>query len=318
MNEAVLTSIDTGADISATPDTGAGGASGTGAPEAAGSPASGTGTEGQGTPDAGSAAPAKGADAQSAVGDPGQGDGKQGVVPHAALHEVRLQNKALHAKIAELEAIPRLTTEQQKLLDRLTAQEQANAPKDPDFLEDPKGYVDSKLTKAEAALKKLDDSDKERQQRDNAQQELSTLLSTVSTREQEFVKTTPDYYDAVTHIRQVRGAQLQMIYPQATAEQISRQITSEEVSAARQLLQNGGNPVEFAYNYAKTLGYAPKAPAGAAANGAPAKETPKVDKDAVRSMGGGGAASTDNDDAGDEMPEFSSALAERFGVRKRK
>jgi hypothetical protein len=224
----------------------------------------------------------------------------------------------MRTKIAELEALPRLTDAQQKALDKLNAAEQAATAKDPDFLEDPKGYVDAKLAKAQDALKKLDESDKQRQQRDQAQQELNTLLSTVSTREQEFVKSAPDYYDAVNHIRTMRSVQLQMMYPQATAEQITRQIATEEIAAARQIMQNGGNPVEFAYNYAKTVGYAPKTPAGAATAGTPAKETPKIDKDAVRSMGGGGAASTAEEDSGDEMPEFTSALAERFGVRKRK
>jgi hypothetical protein len=224
----------------------------------------------------------------------------------------------MRTKIAELEALPRLTDAQQKALDKLNAAEQAATAKDPDFLEDPKGYVDAKLAKAQDALKKLDESDKQRQQRDQAQQELNQLLSTVSTKEQEFLKSTPDYHDAVTHIRQVRGAQLQLAYPNATPEQIVRQIATEEVNAARDILQRGGDPVDFAYKYARTLGYVPKAPAGAATAGTPATPAPKVDKDAVRSMGGGGAASTAEEDSGDEMPEFTSALAERFGVRKRK
>lgn len=314
----VLESVDTGADISATPDTGAGGTGGTGTSEATSAQTAGAGTQGTGVTDAGTAAPAKGTDAQPAAGDPAQGDGKDKLVPLAALHEAREQLKAMRTKIAELEALPRLTDAQQKALDKLNAAEQAATARDPDFLEDPKGYVDAQLAKTQDALKKLNESDQQRQQRDQAQQELNQLLSTVSTREQEFVKTTPDYYDAVNHIRSVRGAQLQMMYPQATPEQIARQITTEEVNAARQIVQSGGNPVEFAYNYARTVGYVPKAPAGAATAGTPATPAPKVDKDAVRSMGGGGAASTAEEDSGDEMPEFTSALAERFGVRKRK
>ena len=217
-----------------------------------------------------------------------------------------------------MKAQPRLTAEEKSRLATLETAKTAGEQKDPDFLEDPKGYVDAKLAKAQDALKKLDESDKQRQQRDQAQQELNNLLSTVSTKEQEFLKSTPDYHDAVTHIRQVRGAQLQLAYPQATPEQIVRQIATEEVNAARDILQRGGDPIDFAYKYARTIGYVPKAPAGAATAGTPATPAPKVDKDAVRSMGGGGAASTAEDDSGDEMPEFTSALAERFGVRKRK
>jgi hypothetical protein len=147
---------------------------------------------------------------------------------------------------------------------------------------------------------------------------VTQLVSNVSAKEQEFLKTTPDYYDAVTHIRTVRASQLQMLYPQATPEQITRQITIEEVGAARQLLQQGGDPAQFAYNYAKTMGYVPKAQAAAAGNGAAAAT--KTDKDAVRSMGGGGGAdSTDSgEDDGRNIPEFASALAERFGRGKKK
>ncbi len=313
MSEAVLTSIDTGADLGA--DTGTGGTGSAGVDQTAVSAPPGTGHEGQRAAAAAAGADGTGADPKSASGGESQ-DGKDKLVPLAALHESREQIKTLRGKIAELEALPRLTEAQQKALEKLNAVEQAAVAKDPDFLEDPKGYVDSKLSQTKDALKKLDEANEHRAQQERAQAEVTQLVGAVSNKEQEFLKSTPDYYEAVTHIRTVRASQLQMLYPQATPEQITRQITLEEVGAARQILQGGGDPADFAYKYAKTVGYTPKAPAAASGSTSAA---PKIDKDAVRSMGGGGGAdSTDEgDDDGRTIPEFAAALAERFS-RKRK
>lgn len=231
------------------------------------------------------------------------------------MHESRETIKALKTQIAALESQPKLSAEDAELLKDLRAQKKAaQEPKDPDFLEDPKGYVDAKAKQTADALKKLDEATTRQTQEREQQQQLNQLLSGVQQHEQAFIKTTPDYTSAIDHIRLVRGNQLQMLYPQATPQQIQQQITSEEIGAAAQILRAGGNPAEFAYNYAKTMGYQPKA----ATPPADANGTPKPDKDALRSMGGGGGAEATGEDEGDTMPEFASALAERFGVRKRK
>lgn len=318
MSEAVLTSIDSGADISGS-DTGASGAGGAGAGETAFPADAGAGAEGQRTEVAAVVADGAGADAKSAPGDVAQGDGKDKLVPLAALHEARNEVKELRAKITALEALPRLSDAQQKALDKLNATEAAIEAKDPDFLEDPKGYVDANLKKSQEALKKLNEANEQRDAQTRAQQEVTQLVSSIGAKEQEFIKSTPDYYDAVTHIRTVRASQLQMLYPQATPEQITRQITTEEVGAARQILQGNGDPAKFAYDYAKTMGYVPKAAAVAADNGSAAANGKKPDKDAVRSMGGGGGAdSTADEPAEGAIPEFAAALAERFSRGKRK
>lgn len=312
---AVLESIDTGADLNAsTTDTRSGEATqaSPGASQSADTQPAGDSTATAGATDTGAATIGAGSDAQPATGS----DGKDKLVPLSALHEARNELRALRTKIAELEAKPSLTPQQQAQLDKLNAQETAASEKEPDFLEDPKGYVDAQAKKTAEAVKKLNEATEKQTQQQQQQQQLNQILSGVQQHEQSFLKTTPDYHAAIDHIRSVRGAQLQMLYPQATAEQISRQITSEEIGAAAQILQAGGNPAEFAYKYAKTMGYAPKAPNPApnpALNGA----TP--DKDAVRTLGNGGGAEKDDEPADDELGSaMKSALAERFGVRKRK
>lgn len=188
-------------------------------------------------------------------------------------------------------------------------------PKTPDFLEDPKGYVDASLKQTQDALKKLDEDRAQRTQADNQQRELATITQAIGAQEQAFVKTSPDYYDAVNHMRTVRAQQLQIWYPQATPQQIMQAIATEEISGAAQALRAGLNPAEAAYKYAATFGYTPKQAAAAAqaATGAT-----KADKDAARTLGGGGGAEPKEEDGEEGIPEFATALQERFGVKKRK
>lgn len=223
----------------------------------------------------------------------------------------------MRAKIAELEAKPSLTAQQQAQLDRLNAQEAAaTKPKTPDFLEDPKGYVDAVKKQTDDALQEVKQENQKLTQAQQQQAALNQILTGVAHHEQSFLKTTPDYHEAVNHVRGVRTSQLQMLYPQATAEQIQQQIAREEVGAAAQVLQGGGNPADFIYRYAKSVGYAPKQ--AVAANGA-ANAGIATDKDAVRTLGNGGGADKAEETTDDELGSaMKSALAERFGVRKKR
>jgi len=194
----------------------------------------------------------------------------------------------------------------------------AQKPKAPEFIEDPKGYIDAKEQEVREALKELRETNAKRAEADQQQQQLQTLYTSIASHEQAFASANPDYQDAINHVRAVRANQLKMMFPDATDAQIQQQIGREELGGAHQVLQRGGNPAEFAYNYAKTLGYAKKA-APAAANGAAAAaqpQAPKPDKDAVRTLGGGGSAEEEGAPE-DSMPEFTAALKERF-TRKRK
>lgn len=255
----------------------------------------------------------KGAGDSASDSEPAKAPLKQDVVPQQALHEAREQNRQLRAKIAELEALPRLTAEDAQLLKELREQ-RAKPPeeRDPDFLQDPKGYIDAKERKIAAALKKLEEGDTQRKQAEEQQrqqqQQIAAIVTNVQHHEAAFVKETPDYHDALTHARNVRSQQLKMMFPQATDAQISQQISMEELSAAAQILQSGGNPAEFVYNYARTLGYAPK----------PKGKQP--DKSAARTLGSGGsdAQPDGDDDSDDPNSEILAAQAELRAKFKRK
>lgn len=246
-------------------------------------------------------------------------EAKPDATQQAALNEARSELKELRQKITDLESRPQLNKEQQAALDKLkeTAQEIKDA--EPDFLADPKGYVDAKV---KAALDKLEGSEKQSKEESDkikAQQALTTLLSATARAEAEFTQATPDYQKALTHVRDVRKQQLKMLYPDATDQQIGGQLAQEEIAIAHQALSRNQNPAEFIYGLSKTYGYKPpekEKPAEqqptAKANG-PAKKP--ADKDAARSMGSGGGDLPDNEDSGPNTPELAAALSERFKKR---
>lgn len=231
------------------------------------------------------------------------------------MHEARVEIKQLKATIARLEAQPRLTPEDQAALAKLRAADQATQQQEPDFLADPKGYVDNKV---KAALDKLDAAEKKTEETEAKVAEgeqLRAVLQATMTAEQTFVQTTPDYPQALQHIRSVRTAQLQALFPDATAEQVANHIAYEERETARGLIAQNRNPAEFAYKIAKTLGYTPQATQGQPAT-RQTQATAPIDKSAVRTLGSGGGDAPSAEDAGGGMPEFQAALAERFKKKR--
>jgi hypothetical protein len=214
----------------------------------------------------------------------------------AALHQERGEKKALREQLAQMQA------QLEALKSTAPKPEQPAQEPEPDFLADPKGYVDSKV---QAALAKLDKAEKTTQETaDQVKQREANeaVLRATQAAEAQFYSSTPDYPEALQHIRSVRTQQLQIQHPEATPEQINNHIAYEERETARMLVSQNRNPAEFAYQFAKTLGYATKAAAKPAA--------PAVDKDAVRTLGSGGGNGTPSEDAGNSMPEFAAARAE--------
>lgn len=231
---------------------------------------------------------------------------------NGALREVRGENKELKQALAK----------QQEQFAALQKQIEAlsNPPKageveeEPDFLADPKVYVDKNLAKAKAeatraqeAVKKLEDGETARAEQAKKQAEMQEQWNEVITKETEFATTTPDYQDAINYVRNLRvqafTAEYEAINDRApTQAEISKALTTQEIQGALTLQQKGKNPAQWYYNYAKSLGYKtpepqadPAATPAAAVAQPPAKSPPKPDKDAVRSMGSGGGAGTPPD-----------------------
>lgn len=247
----------------------------------------------------GSGRPADG-DSQAASNTQGTGDGKQPAVAgsapdqvanlNAAIRETRSENKALKQQLQEL-------TARIEALGKAPA-EAVETPAEPDFLADPKAYVDDAKKKLADLTAKIEADKAKQTEQQQQQQQAQETWNKVLSAEAEFAAATPDYHDALNHVRGIRAEQIKIEIREtedreATPEEISRILNTQEAQGAAALIAKGKNPSKFYYEYAKTFGYKPK-PAVVATTAAS-----KPDKDAVRTMGSGGGA----ENVGADEPE---------------
>lgn len=139
------------------------------------------------------------------------------------------------------------------------------APKEPDFVEDPKGYVDHQQKKLLDAIaeanRKVETEGKEAKETAAKAQEavqVQQFFQSLSAHEQRFVQANPDYHDALNHLRTQRANQLRTFDPDITDQQIAQHIQAEERNLAIQLYRQGKDPVQVAYQLAKAAGHQPK------------------------------------------------------------
>ena len=224
----------------------------------------------------------------------------------AALHQERGENKALRQQLTDLQ-------QQIAALQKPASEPKPAEPEqEPDFLADPKGYVDKKVGAALAKLDANEKTTKETAEQVKQREQNEAVFRSTQAAEAQFFAQTPDYPQALQHIRGVRTQQLQQLFPEATGEQINNHIAFEERETARMLVTQGRNPAEFAYNFARTLGYQK------AAAPAPEQKPAPIDKDAVRTLGSGGGSGAPADEVGNSMPEFAAARAEVAARFKKK
>ncbi len=191
---------------------------------------------------------------------------------------------------------------------RLAALEaKLNPPKEPDpapdYVEDPKGYVDHQVKNALAGIaeanKKAEETGKKAQEQAAAateQVQLQTFMRDLHAHEQRYVAANPDYYDALAHLRNVRALQLREFNPEITDAQIVQTIRGEETNLALQLARQGRDPVQTAHNLARHYGYQPKAKADADPN-KPELKLPEVPNKRLppdQTLGSGSSATEDD------------------------
>ena len=127
--------------------------------------------------------------------------------------------------------------------------------------------------------------------------------------EESFVKDKPDYWEALEYARGKRADQLRMAFPDADNAQLAEHIRSEEFATAAQILQQGRNPAEFAYNYAASLGYT------AGQQESPVSKTQQeleAEKQNAQGLGSPGTSSELDNLLNSAPDEFEQALKEAF------
>lgn len=217
----------------------------------------------------------------------------------AEVEQERAARRALEERLAKLENPPK------------------SPPAAPDHATNPTGYIDHRVNEALQKLEgKVTETGKTAEQ---AQQEaaFTRFQHTLATSEQQFMQATPDYYDALGHLRTLRANELITLNPDLTQPQLIEMIQREELGLASQLLRSGRNPHEVAYSLAKARGYAPKAPNGAAGESLlpEVKGQKQLPPDQTLGSSSGSPNAGENFMNDDEV--FDKAFNEMFPKRKR-
>lgn len=189
-----------------------------------------------------------------------------------------------------------------------------------DYTQDPKGYVDERVGKALHELESLKKQGTEQLEKTGQTMAEIQLTNAIAAAEAQAASHLPDYLEALNHVRRVRLQQLQLVNPEATAEQIEAHLGQEERQMAAAELAKNRNPYALIYEVAKTFGYAPAKP-----KADPALLTPEPKKansgalapDLTLGKTGGAAPETsagEEDESEDDI--LTAAFSERFGKKR--
>lgn len=173
-------------------------------------------------------------------------------VPVGAHVDLRNQLKAMQAELEALKNPPKKP-------------EPAAAA--PDFIADPKAYVDHSTQRVQDALAQLEGKLQpitQTAEQANTQAAHANFQVALNNAEASFVAHQPDYGAALDHVRQVRFAELSALHPDVSEPEIRAFMNQEEVQLAANILRSGRNPAQVAYSLAKARGYTPKPPPVAA------------------------------------------------------
>ena len=138
--------------------------------------------------------------------------------------------------------------------------DEADKPATPEYLEDPKGYIDHSQRDIAQQLKEMGESVQQNKAITEQQTMIQNMQGHIAGIEDAYAKEHDDYWDALEYYRTIRRTQLLELVPQANAGQIEQRIKLEELNTASQLVQGGRNPSEYVYFLAKSMGYNPPEP----------------------------------------------------------
>lgn len=182
-------------------------------------------------------------------------------VPHAALHEERKRRQELQRQVEQTQAQALALQQQQiAMMQYMQGLAQPHAPPPPDPAADPIGHTQHEVVQTRQEVQALRQQMAWQQQAQAAQaaqaNQVQRFAHAVNSSEAEYIARTPDYYDALNHLRHRKVAE----YVAAGLDEQSAvaRLQQDAVALAAASLQRGENPAERAYEIAKTFGYQPK------------------------------------------------------------
>lgn len=210
------------------------------------------------------------------------------VVPLAALHEERQRRKELAANLENLrqEQARRDAVIEQRLAALAQTRQQEQVPS---FEENPAAHLMHGQQQTQQSLQQVQQALATWQRQQHEAQMFQALTERVQSHEAAFAQQTPDYIDAVAHLRSQIAAEIQAdgADPEAAALEADKRIKV----FAYQRAQAGVNPAQAAYAIAKARGYTPKAAQVAQPTGEQVIKSQQKVASAAKTLGTGGAPS---------------------------
>lgn len=173
---------------------------------------------------------------------------KQATVPHAALHEARMQNKAMQEEVrAARESQVRMERTFQKLLGSL------NEKPIPKYDEDPLGHIASRNDTLEKELKSVSEKLDGMTKQSTQTAFMAQMTDQISGSEAEFRTQHPDYDAALKYLKDVTRSDL--ADQGMDGDQIEQTLQAGKLGLAHAAVQQGKNPAQVIYERAKRYGF---------------------------------------------------------------
>lgn len=183
----------------------------------------------------------------------------------AETRAAELERRLAEAERAGIERQTRLEERLNLINERLQSagqeQEQVHIP---DIMDDPLTHFKLKTDALNSQnqflmqkLSQLEQAQQARAQQEEVGQQIRGVLTSVDAQQKQYAQEHPDYYEATSHLRQTLDQQLEAAgyrHPVQRAQMIQQQFNSLIANS----LQQGRNPAEAAYLWAKTAGYGGK------------------------------------------------------------
>ncbi len=177
-------------------------------------------------------------------------------VPLPVLIEQRDINKQLKAELqASRERAERMDQTFQKLLTQLNEKQQQESPA-PAFEQDPLGHFQHENQKLSKQISEISSKLEEANKGGAEQQQVRVLAAAIQESEADIRATTPDYDQAVKHLKDVRRQDLKDLGYQP--HEIRAILDQEALGLADRAIKAGKTPAEAAYAMAKRYGYKPQ------------------------------------------------------------
>lgn len=211
---------------------------------------------------------------------------RQSMVPHKALHAEREKRKALEKELADAREFRiRMEERIRYVQEQDAAKAKANEP-EPEAIPDPDEDV---FAATKYALKQNEELKRQiaQQQRESTEDaQRREMFTRTQAHEVEFRKATPDYDNAVLHLRQIRERELEELFKITDPGQRAQIVQREALQIAQSALSQGRSPAEVAYTMAKLRGYQPPVAATASQDGEDRMERAKSASKSLSSVGG--------------------------------